>query len=231
LGGGLSTLGALTVEASTITDNTGTDGAAIASAAPTKTKVTLAADIIGAQASGGACSPAHGAIVDDGYNLDDDGTCISPTSPGTESHNGQTADGSSTYAAVLDAYLADGLANNGGPTQTIGLLNSPNPSTTLADPALAVVPPTFNLPVAVDGVASACSVSDQRGVAPGAGGNCDIGACLLQATNTAVTSAAMVGQKASLTYTATVTPAPDGGTVSFNDGAGNPSGWRVAMPS
>ncbi len=222
LGGGISNLGTLKVQASTITDNSGTDGAAIASGDPTK--LTLAADIIAAQSSGAACSPANGAVVDAGYNLDDDGTCISATSPATGSHNGHTADGSSTYGAVLDAYIADGLANNGGPTRTVALQNSPNPPTTLADPAFAVVPASFNLPVAVGGTSAACSASDQRGVAPAPGADCDIGAYLLQATSTALaTSAPAVVQNASVTYTATVTPAPDGGTVSFNDGAGNPA--------
>jgi hypothetical protein len=229
LGGGLSNLGTLTVEASTIANNSASAGAAIATG---NTNVTLAADIIAAQASGQACSPANAAIVDGGYNLDDDGTCISPTSPTHGSQNGLTAYGSSTYGAVLDAYLAGGLANNGGPTQTFGLLNSPNPPTTLADPAFAVVPPSFQLPVAVDGVSSACSVSDQRGVVPAAGASCDIGAYLLQATNTALTTpAAAVGQNGSVTYTATVTPAPDGGTVSFNDGPGNPATAQCAAKS
>jgi hypothetical protein len=165
-------------------------------------------------------------------NLDEDGTCISPTSPATGSPNGTTADGSSTYGAVLDAYLADGLANNGGSTATVALLNTPNPSTTLADPAFAVVPASFNLPVAVDGVGSACSVPDQRGVASAAGANCDVGAYLLQATTTAlITPSTTVGQNASVTYTATVTPARHGGTVSFNDGAGNPATAKCAARS
>jgi hypothetical protein len=227
LGGAMAALGMLTVEASTITGNAGSDGSAFATSTPANLK--LAADVIASQSSGGACSPANGAFVDDGYNLDDDGTCISPTSPATGSHNGHAADGSSTFGAVLDAYLADGLAHNGGPTKTAALLNSPNPSTTLADPAFAVVPPSFNLPVAIDGVSSACSVSDQRGVVPAAGSNCDVGAYLLQATKTALsTSASAVGENISVTYTATVTPAPDGGTVSFNDGAGNPATTHCA---
>jgi hypothetical protein len=48
-----------------MTDNTGSDGAAIATG---NSNVTFAADMIAAQASGGACSPANTAIVDDGYN-------------------------------------------------------------------------------------------------------------------------------------------------------------------
>ena len=94
------------------------------------------------------------------------------------------------------------------------------------------MPASFNLPVAVDGVSAACSVSDQRGVVPLAGRNCDIGAYLLQATTTALTtSATQVTQTASVTYTATITPAPDGGTVSFNDGAGNPATLHCAAQS
>ena len=94
------------------------------------------------------------------------------------------------------------------------------------------MPPSFNLPVALGGVSSACSVPDQRDVVPAAGGNCDIGAYLLQATKTALTtSASAVVQNASVTYTATVTPAPDGGTVSFNDGAGNPATAHCAAQS
>jgi hypothetical protein len=233
LGGGLSNLGTLNVQLSTITDNTGSSGAAIATSDPTK--VTLAADIITASASVGACNPpydpANPKIIDAGYNLDDDGTCISPDSPATGSHGGSTAYGSSTYGAVLDAYLG-GLANNGGPTKTVALLNSPNPLTTLANPALDVVPASFNLPVAVGGVSAACSLSDQRGVMPAVGSNCDIGAYLLQATKTALlASAAKVEQNASVTYTATVTPAPDGGTVAFDDGAGNPATSQCAARS
>lgn len=219
LGGAMSNLGTLTVQASTITDNAGSAGSAIATG---NANVTFAADIIGAQASGEACSPANAAIVDGGYNLDVDGTCISESSPATGSRNGTTPYGSSTYGAVLTAYLAGGLADNGGPTKTLALLNSPSPATTLANPALAVVPPSFSLPATAGGLPAPCSVSDQRGVVPVAGANCDIGAYLLQTTTTALTTpAGTVAQNAPVTYTATVTPAAEGGTVSFDDGGGN----------
>jgi len=222
----MSNLGTLTVQASTIADNTGSNGAAIATG---NANVTFAASIIAAQSSGGACSPANGAIVDAGYNLDSDGTCISNTSPATGSHNGQTAYGSSTYAEVLEAYLADALADNGGPTKTVALLNSPDPSTTLANPAFDVVPPSFDLPVAIGGESSACSLPDQRGVVPVAGANCAIGAYLLQATKTALTASAdVVEQNKSVTYTATITPAANGGTVSFSDGDGNSATTKCA---
>ena len=102
----------------------------------------------------------------------------------------------------------------------------------MADPAFAVVPASFTLPAAVDGVSSACSVSDQRGVVPVAGTNCDIGAYLLQATNTTLsTPTAVVGQNMSVTYTTAVTPTPDGGTISFDDGAGNPASANCATES
>jgi uncharacterized repeat protein (TIGR01451 family) len=229
LGGATSNLGRLTVEASTIIGNSSAGGSAVATG---NTNVTFAADIIAAQTTGTGCNPANLAGLDAGYNLDTDGTCVSATTPATGSHSGTTADGSSTYAAVLDSYLADAPANNGGPTETIALLNTPSPATTLPNPALAVVPASFNLPVAVDGVAAACSLSDQRGVVPVAGRNCNIGSYLLQTTTTALTtSATQVAQTQAVTYTATITPAPDAGTVSFNDGAGNPATAQCAAQS
>ena len=199
-------------------------GAAIATGNP---DVSFTSSIIAAQAAGDACNPVD-TIVDGGYNLDTDGTCISADTPAVGSHNGTTAYGSSTYAEVLDAYLGDAPANNGGPTSTLALLNTPDPPTTLANPAFDIVPPSFNHPVAVDGLLGSCSVSDQRGVLAAVGANCGIGAYLLQATTTALTnSAALVGPR--VTYTAAVAPAPDGGTVSFNDGADGPAtAWCAA---
>jgi hypothetical protein len=229
LGGALSNLGTLTVQASTIVGGSASSGSVLATG---NTNVTFAADLIGAQATANACDPVNAAVVDGGYNLDTDGTCIAPDAPATGSHNGTTAYGTSTYAAVLDAYLADALADNGGPTRTLALLNTPDPLTTLTNPAFAVIPADFALPVAVDGVSPACAVSDQRGVVPVPGASCAIGAYLLQATKTALsTSAATVVQNAPVTYTATITPAADGGTVSFEDGAGHPATAHCAAQS
>lgn len=227
LGGGISNLGTLTVQGTTIANNSASSGTAIATG---NANVTLAATIVAKQSSAGsACDPANGTIVDGGYNLDSDGTCILPAAPATGSHSGISAYGSSTYAAVLDAYLAHGLANNGGPSKTLALLNRPNPLTDAADPALGVVPPDFALPVAVGGATTACALADQRGVVPAAGANCNIGAYLLQATKTELTaSAEAIGQRGSVTYTAKVTPTPVGGTVSFDDGAGNPATTECA---
>lgn len=226
LGGGLSNLGTLNVQASTIADNRGSGGAAIASG---NTNATFTSTIVAEQASAGACNPVDVAIVDGGYNLDTDGTCISAATPATGSHNGTTAYGSSTYGDVLNSYLAEGPADNGGPTKTIALLNTPDPATDLADPAFDAIPPSFNLPNPVSGESAACKVSDQRGVVPATGAGCAIGAYLLQATETEITgSPGEVGQNESVTYTAKVSPEPDGGTVSFNDGAGNPATVQCA---
>jgi hypothetical protein len=218
LGGAMSNLGTTIVQGSTIVGNQSTGGSAIATG---NNNATFAANIIGPQ-TGDACNPSGTAITDAGYNLDVDGTCVSDTTPGPGSHNGTTADGASTYGDVLQAYLADAPANNGGPTQTFSLLNTPSPATELANPAFDVVPADFELPAAIDGTKVACATGDQRGVVPVAGARCAIGSYLLQATTTTLTATkAVAGQ--SVTITATVVPAPDGGTVAFNDGAGHPA--------
>ena len=174
LGGALSSLGTLTIQSSTIFGNSGSSGSALAVADPTK--VTLASTIIAEQTSGTACNPANGAFVDAGYNLDTDGTCISAAAPATGSHNGTTPYGDSTYGAILNAYLANALADNGGPTPTLELLMTADPATALANPAFNVVPAGFSLPVAVDGNSAACAVPDQRGVVGEPGADCSIGA-------------------------------------------------------
>jgi hypothetical protein len=229
LGGSMSNLGTLDVVGSTIMGNSAPAGSALATG---NNQATFAADIIAAQTAGEACSPAGAAIVDGGYNLDVDGTCISSSAPATGSHNGTTPYGSSTYGEALEAYLADSIADNGGPTETVALQIIPNPATSLPDPAFDVVPPTFGLPTPVDGASTACSLPDQRGTFPLAGADCAIGSYLLQATTTEVgASPSEVVLGNSVTYTATVTPAPDGGTVSFDDGAGNPASTRCAAQS
>ncbi len=177
-GGAMSTIGTIKVEASTIVGNIGSTGSVIATSDPTT--ATFADDLIGSQSSGTACTPANDAFVDGGFNLEVDGTCISTTTPAAGSHNGLAPYGSSTYGAVLDAYLADGLANNGGPTQTVALSSSATPPTPLSDPAFAVVPASFQLPAPLDGLSAACSLPDQRGVARTS--PCDVGAFELPPT-------------------------------------------------
>ena len=197
-GGGIFSVASLTVEDSTIANNTAEAGAGIASSplihialtvedstisgntatesgrgggiffnvggyiSPPAT-LTLAADIFAGQSSGGNCD-VGGAIVftDAGYNVDDDGSCgLSPS-------NDSVSD-----SPVIDDYLGS-LGSNGGTTETVPLLATPSPTTGSADPALAVIPSTFDLPVAVNGVSLACSVPDQRGLTRGQ--PCDIGA-------------------------------------------------------
>lgn len=220
LGGAISNLGTIDIFSSTVIDNKGNSGGVIATG---NTDATAAASIFTSSGSGDSCNPAGTAIVDAGYNLDDDGTCI-PATPGPGSHSGTSSYGTSTYGAILDSYLADRAENNGGPTRTFALLNSPDPATELANPALGVVPTSFDFPTPVGGETKACALADQRGVLPAAGASCDIGAYLLQETSVELTSSAeSVEQNEPVTYTATVSPAPDGGTVSFNDGNGNPA--------
>ena len=165
-GGGISNSGTATIEASTITANSattgyeGTFGGGINNSADSS--MTLAADIIANQNSGGDCSNDVGTVTDAGYNVDDDGTC------GLIASNNSIPD-----STVIDDYLGT-LGANGGPTETVPLLATPSPTTRSADPAFAVIPSTFDLPIAVKGVSLACSIPDQRGVTPDQ--PCDIGA-------------------------------------------------------
>jgi hypothetical protein len=206
-GGALRSNGALTVESSTITGNSADDGAAIAIG----DSATLAGDIL-AEQQGPNCVAQAGGFTDDGYNVDDDGTCGLSSANHSVSHSTAIAD-----------YLSS-LTDNGGPTQTVALLNTPSPATVQADPAVGAIPPSFDLPEAVDGKTAACSIPDQRGIAPAAIFNCDMGAYLLQPTTTSLAASAnSTAQGGSVTYTATVAPLPDGGTVAFSDGAGNPA--------
>lgn len=226
LGGAFSSLGTLTVQSSTIADNTASEGAAVGSGNP---NTTFAAVLVAAQRSGTACGPAGTPIIDAGYNVDTDGSCVSEIAPAVGSHSGGAVLGSSTYGATLDAFLADDLLDNGGPTRTLALLLDPVPATTVADPLSAAVPPDYALPAAVDGASTVCAARDQRGARPLAGVPCSIGAFQQLATRTALgASAGGVEQDAPVTYTATVTPTAAGGTVAFDDGPGNPASTRCA---
>ena len=127
---------------STVADNgTGLEGAA-------EGQVSLAATIV--SNNGGhdcALSGIISSVVDDGYNLDDDGTC------------GLTA--STSHSDTPAGLDPSGLQNNGGPTQTI------LPAT--GSPAIGAIPTGTTL----NGV-QVCPRTDQRGVA--SDGNCTIGA-------------------------------------------------------
>ncbi len=252
-GAGIYNTGTLTVESSTISANsavyglggaTGTLGGCSGPSTATPgvngtvnggglenaggTASMAATLLVGSATTGGACGT--GAITDSGYNIDDDGTCLLT---GTGSHSGSTADGTSTYGVVIDDYLGT-IGSNGGPTQTVPLVTTPSPSTTLADPALGVVPTTFSLLASEPGQAgtTVCGVTDQRGTTPSAG-PCDIGAFYLAVpvstpppsppaspTSTSlVASATSVAPGAPITFTATVTSSvgtTPSGTVTFS---------------
>ena len=91
--------GTLTIAHSTLSGNS---GGGIFNSGGT---VSVAATIVANSTSGGDCS---GSVTDDGYNIDDDGSCgFSGTS--------------TSHSTTLDSTLG-ALANNGGPTQTIALL-------------------------------------------------------------------------------------------------------------
>ena len=111
--------------------------------------VTVAANIF-ADTNGGftACNKGgtkSGLWQDNGYNVGADSSCF---------HSGT---GDVTDAAVA-SELGD-LANNGGPTQTIGLL--------AGNPAIALIP---------NPKAGLCPTTDQRGMTSPVGGKCNSGA-------------------------------------------------------
>jgi hypothetical protein len=106
--------------------------------------LTLGSSIVAKQTLGPDClnSIPQGAIVSAGFNIDSDGTC-SLIATGDQPN-------------VTNPHL-DGLADNGGPTQTHALL--------------------FGSP-AIDGVTTGCPPpgTDQRGIRRPQGAHCDIGA-------------------------------------------------------
>jgi len=159
----------LTLDDSTISGNTvsagGQGGAGIFAAFGGG--ATLAGDILassGGTPLGGECVAAASAtITDDGYNIDDDGTC------------GFSSTGSVSDSTTIDNYLGP-LQKNTGPTDTIALLpgNSSTP-----DPAQGVIPSGFT---AAGQSVAVCSQPDQRGVSRGA--PCDMGAYALTPATT-----------------------------------------------
>ena len=137
--------------------------------------------------------------TDGGYNVGPDATC----------ETGTTGDNHS--ASNLATVLGAGLANNGGPTDTIAI------TTTGSDPAYRIIP---------SGTSTLCPTTDQRGYTSAANTACDAGAYQSSGTTTGQTitftssppSPAYVGGS----YTPTAT-AP-GGTVTFSLGSGGTAG-------
>ncbi len=120
--------------------------------------VTLAGDIVatpGGAPAEGECAGAT--FTDDGYNVDDDGTCgLSGTS--------------ASDSATIDGYLGP-LADYGGPTETMALLPG---SLAAPNPAQAAIPVGF---AASGALTPSCAQLDQRG--SGRGEPCDMGAYAL----------------------------------------------------
>ncbi len=130
----------LTVTNSTFFNNSASSGGGVWNNA----SATVSNSILADSTSGGNCS----GVGDGGYNISDDGSC---------GFSGTSVNSTNPLLATA------GLANNGGPTQTIALQ--------AASPAVDVIPP-----------ASCTLTTDQRGDPRPAPGftNCDIGAYELQ---------------------------------------------------
>ncbi len=204
-GGGIDNEGgSMTVVGSTLSGNSaGMSGSNVAADSTT----TVAATIL---ANGSMTTDCSGAITDGGYNLADDASC------------NLSASSSINDSAAIDAYLGP-LTPSAYPQipKTVPLLATssvtPPPG---PDPAAGVIPSSFVLPTGE----TACSDPDEHGVVRPA--PCDIGAFELTLTPTGTSlqaSSTTVPQNKDVTYTATVSPALDGGTVAFFDGTGNPA--------
>jgi hypothetical protein len=143
--------GTLSVTNSTFTGNGADSGGGIYSNGGT---VTVTNAIIANSIStwGGNC---NGAVTDGGHNIDDGTTC-GFTGTGCTPTTG-------TSFCNTNPQLAAGLANNGGPTQTVAL-EAGSPAINAGNEAICAASPVNNL--------------DQRGfVRPGTGAaNCSIGA-------------------------------------------------------
>jgi uncharacterized repeat protein (TIGR02543 family) len=154
-GGGIYNASSATIEQSTISGNGPTgEGSGFYNVGTT----TVAADILAAPGGPPAAGECAGsAVIDHGYNVADDGSC------------GFTAPSSVNNSPAIDDYL--GTVNYfGGPTYTVPLLANPTVSPSPGpDPALGVIPATFDLPTGE----AACSNPDERGVARSA--PCDMG--------------------------------------------------------
>jgi hypothetical protein len=151
-GGGIANGDTLTVTNSTFSGNSaGDSGGGIAHEGATLTVVTNT--IVANSTSGGNCS---GSITDGGHNIDDGTTC-GFTGTGCTSTSG------SSFCSTNPRFDLAGLADNGGPTQTIAL-QAGSPAINAGDESVCGVPPVNNL--------------DQRGfVRPGTGHTrCSIGA-------------------------------------------------------
>jgi CSLREA domain-containing protein len=143
-GGGIYNGGTLTVTNSTFSGNSAsTQGGAILNAFDWTLRNTILAN----SPSGGNCFNSGNLLIDGGYNI--------------EFFPGNTCSfNASTSKSNTDPQFAGGLANNGGPTQTIALQPT--------SPAVDAIPPAGGCEVGI--------TTDQRGVSRPQGAGCDIGA-------------------------------------------------------
>ena len=142
----------------TFSGNSAGSGGAIASRNPvTGGTVTLTNTILAGSPSGGNCYISPGAAVADGGNNIDDGSTCGFTGIGCTTTSG------SSFCATSPLLAPAGLADNGGPTQTIAL-DANSPAIDGGNESVCGAPPVNNL--------------DQRGFArPGLGASsCSIGA-------------------------------------------------------
>jgi CSLREA domain-containing protein len=146
-GGGISNAGTLNITNSTFSGNTasagGVMGGGIRQFDGGGGSVTLRNTIVANNTTGGNCS---GTITNGGNNIDDGTTC-----------NWGSASGSKSSTNPLLGALSD----NGGPTQTFGLLLG-SPAVDAGNDTICTAPPVSNL--------------DQRGFSRLRGAHCDIGA-------------------------------------------------------
>jgi hypothetical protein len=139
-GGGINSYaGTLTVTNSTFSGNIAINGFGGGIDNPHGSRLTVTNAILANGIYGGNCA---GSLTDGGHNLESDGTC--------------------SVGPATAPMLAPGLANNGGPTQTIAI-QATSPAINAGDESVCTAPPVNNL--------------DQGGyLRPGAGAtSCSIG--------------------------------------------------------
>jgi hypothetical protein len=170
----VDTANGLTVNSSTIVDNSATGGSGVVCCG-IPDGATFTNSIIARNHSGDSTTPADctGPTATGGHNITDDESCFGPSS--------------GTDRVVSDVGLAAALANNGGPTDTYGLL--------AGSPAID----------AGDGSATGCPSLDQTGLMRPIGPACDVGAYEL-APPTATTGDAGTPSASAVTVSGTATP-------------------------
>jgi hypothetical protein len=107
-GGAINNSSVTNVSFSTIADNSAFpgNGGGIANQNDEQDAQTTLRGVILASNSGGDCDQVNGSIVDDGYDIADDSTCV---------FSGTSRDGTNPLLSPA------GPANNGGPTETVAL--------------------------------------------------------------------------------------------------------------